>query len=151
MQLRVRGREDEHLDRVRDRRPDLARSLDVDVEEHIEPVIDEFRKPPARSSVEISVHLRPFDEFSGRRQIDFVEVGDRNFVGLTNATALAIHIGKHAARLGMRLHFRARLRDFDAICQLVAADVGVALVPRDMGLPIREPVPAAVSAPAKVK
>jgi NADH-quinone oxidoreductase subunit G len=29
--------------------------------------------------------------------------------------------------------------------------VGVALVPRDMGLPIREPVPAAVSAPAKVK
>ena len=29
--------------------------------------------------------------------------------------------------------------------------VGVALVPRDMGLPIREPVPAVVSAPAKVK
>jgi NADH-quinone oxidoreductase subunit G len=29
--------------------------------------------------------------------------------------------------------------------------VGVALVPRDMGLPIREPVPATVSAPAKVK
>jgi len=29
----------------------------------------------------------------------------------------------------MRLHFRARLRDFDAICQMVAADVGVAVVP----------------------
>jgi NADH-quinone oxidoreductase subunit G len=29
--------------------------------------------------------------------------------------------------------------------------VGVALVPRDMGIPIREPVPAAVSTPAKVK
>jgi DNA-binding transcriptional LysR family regulator len=29
----------------------------------------------------------------------------------------------------MRLHFRARLRDFDTICQMVAADVGVAVVP----------------------
>ncbi|MGE5374022.1 MAG: molybdopterin dinucleotide binding domain-containing protein, partial [Bacteroidota bacterium] len=29
--------------------------------------------------------------------------------------------------------------------------VGVVLVPREMGLPIREPMPATVSAPAKVK
>jgi DNA-binding transcriptional LysR family regulator len=40
-----------------------------------------------------------------------------------------MHISKHAARLGMRLRFRARLRDFDAICQMVAADVGIAVVP----------------------
>jgi DNA-binding transcriptional LysR family regulator len=68
-------------------------------------------------------------EFSNRRQIDFVEVGNRDFVGLTNATALAIHIGRHAARLGVRLQVRARLRDFDAICRMVAAGVGVAVVP----------------------
>jgi len=68
-------------------------------------------------------------DFASRRQIDFQEVGNRDFVGLTNSTALQIHIAKHAARLGMRLHFRARLRDFDAICQMVAADVGVAVVP----------------------
>jgi DNA-binding transcriptional LysR family regulator len=67
--------------------------------------------------------------FAGRRLIDFAEVGACSFVGLTNATALQLHISKHAARLGMRLHFRARLRDFDAICQMVAADVGVAVVP----------------------
>jgi DNA-binding transcriptional LysR family regulator len=66
---------------------------------------------------------------AGRRQIDFEEAAACNFVGLTNATALQVHISKHAARLGMRLHFRARLRDFDAICQMVAADVGVAVVP----------------------
>ena len=66
------------------------------------------------------------------------------FVGLTSATALQVHIGRHAARLGMRLHFRARLRDFDAICQMVAADVGIAVVPeaaakrcaRSMGIAI---------------
>jgi DNA-binding transcriptional LysR family regulator len=68
-------------------------------------------------------------EFSNRRHIDFVEVGNRDFVGLTNTTALAIHIGRHAARLGVRLQVRARLRDFDAICRMVAAGVGVAVVP----------------------
>ena len=67
--------------------------------------------------------------FAGRRQIDFQDVAACSFVGLTNATALQVHISRHAARLGMRLHFRARLRDFDTICQMVAADVGVAVVP----------------------
>ena len=68
-------------------------------------------------------------EFSGRRQIDFMELADRDFVGLTNSTALQVHIARHAARLGMRLRFRARLRDFDAICRMVAAGVGIAVVP----------------------
>ena len=39
-------------------------------------------------------------EFANRRGIDFMEVTDRDFVGLTNATALQVHIAKHAARLG---------------------------------------------------
>jgi DNA-binding transcriptional LysR family regulator len=68
-------------------------------------------------------------DLAGRRQIDFVEVTGRDFVGLTASTALQVHISKHAARLGARLRFRARMRDCDAICQMVAADVGVAVVP----------------------
>jgi len=68
-------------------------------------------------------------EFAGRRQIDFQELTTCDFVGLTNSNALQGHIAKHASRLGMRLRFRARLRDFDAICLMVAADVGVAVVP----------------------
>jgi DNA-binding transcriptional LysR family regulator len=67
--------------------------------------------------------------FAGRRHIDLQETGACNFVGHTNSTALQLHVAKHAARLGMRLHFRARLRDFDAICRMVAADVGIAVVP----------------------
>src|SRR6201992_1337611 len=67
--------------------------------------------------------------FAGRRQIDFQEAAGHDFVGLTNSTALNQHIAKHAAQLGMRFRFRARLRDFDAICQMGAADVGVAGVP----------------------
>jgi DNA-binding transcriptional LysR family regulator len=68
-------------------------------------------------------------ELAGRRGIDFTEVAGRDFVGLTNSTALQIHIARHAARLGLRLRFRARLRDFDAICQMAAAEVGIAVVP----------------------
>jgi DNA-binding transcriptional LysR family regulator len=66
--------------------------------------------------------------FASRRQIDFQEAAGHDCIGLTNATALNQHVAKHAARLGMRFRFRARLRDFDAICQMVAADVGVAVV-----------------------
>jgi DNA-binding transcriptional LysR family regulator len=66
---------------------------------------------------------------AGRRQIDFAEVVSSDFVGLTNSTALQLHVAGQAARLGARLKYRARLRDFDAICQLVAADVGIAVVP----------------------
>src|ERR1700693_5490365 len=63
-------------------------------------------------------------DFANRRQLDFTEVTDRDFVGLTSSTALQSHIAKHAARLGVRLRVRARLRDFDAICQMVAAGGG---------------------------
>jgi DNA-binding transcriptional LysR family regulator len=68
-------------------------------------------------------------DFASRRQIDFQELAEHDFVGLTNSTALQVHISRHAARLGVRLRFRARLRDFDAICQMVAAGVGIAVVP----------------------
>jgi DNA-binding transcriptional LysR family regulator len=67
-------------------------------------------------------------EFSSRRVIDFREIIDRDFIGLTSSTALQSHVGKYAARLGARLRFRARLRDFDAMCQMVAAGVGIAIM-----------------------
>src|SRR6516225_2777139 len=35
--------------------------------------------------------------FAGRRQIEFQEAASCNFVGLTNATALQLHISRHAA------------------------------------------------------
>jgi DNA-binding transcriptional LysR family regulator len=69
------------------------------------------------------------DELAKRRQIDFREVVERDFVGLTSASALHAHIAGHAARLGARLRFRARLNNFDTIGQMVAAGIGVAVMP----------------------
>lgn len=66
--------------------------------------------------------------FASQRQIDFREIVNEDFVGLTSTSALQSHVGKYAARLGARLHFRARLRDFDAMCRMVAAGVGIAVI-----------------------
>jgi DNA-binding transcriptional LysR family regulator len=69
------------------------------------------------------------DELASRRQVDFREVVERDFVGLITSSALHAHIAGHAARLGARLRFRARLNNFDAIGQMVAAGIGVAVMP----------------------
>jgi len=68
-------------------------------------------------------------ELAGRRQVDFREVVERDFVGLITSSALHAHVAGHAARLGARLRFRARLNNFDAIGQMVAAGIGVAVMP----------------------
>src|ERR1700733_1644184 len=82
--------------------------------------------------------------FASRRQIDFQEAAGHDFVGLTNTTALNLHVAKHAAQLGMRFRFRARLRDFDAICQMVAADVGIAVVPEAAARRCAQSMPIAI-------
>lgn len=69
------------------------------------------------------------DDLARRRAIDFSTVVARDFVGLAGASALQVHLATQVARLGARLRFRARLRDFDAVCRLVAAGVGIAVVP----------------------
>jgi DNA-binding transcriptional LysR family regulator len=68
-------------------------------------------------------------ELANRRLVDFAEVVERDFVGLITSSALHAHISGHAARLGARLRFRARLNNFDAIGQMVAAGIGVAVMP----------------------
>lgn len=69
------------------------------------------------------------DELANRRQVDFSEVVERDFVGLISSLALHHHISGHAARLGARLRFRARLNSFDAIGQMVAAGIGIGVMP----------------------
>jgi len=71
----------------------------------------------------------PHDGMAHRRQAAFRDVAARDFVGLVEGSALQNHIAAHAARLGMRPRMRVRLKSFDAICRMVEAGVGVAVIP----------------------
>jgi len=67
-------------------------------------------------------------DLANRPPDDFVEVTGRDFVGLTASTASQFHIS-NTARLGARPLFGPMMLDFDAICQMVRRDVGVAVMP----------------------
>ena len=72
----------------------------------------------------------PHDELAGRRQVGFAEVLGRDFVGLNGAAALQAHLAGTggAARLAAA-SFARGLKDFDAVCQMVAAGIGIAVMP----------------------
>lgn len=69
------------------------------------------------------------DQLVGRRQVAFRDVLGRDVIGLAGGSALQVHLATQAARLGARLRYRARLKSFDAVCQMVAAGIGIAVMP----------------------
>ncbi|MGQ3027414.1 MAG: LysR family transcriptional regulator [Ferrovibrionaceae bacterium] len=66
---------------------------------------------------------------AGRRPIAFTETRGHGFVGLGAGSALQDYLGGHAARAGRRIAFRIRMRGFDGLCRMVAAGVGIGIVP----------------------
>lgn len=89
------------------------------------------------------------DILSERSHVQLKEILNRNFVGLSRASALQRHLANHAARLGTALKMRIRVNSFDDVCRMVEQHVGIGIVPetsakrcrRSMAihiLPIRE-------------
>lgn len=64
-----------------------------------------------------------------RRRLAFAEVLAEHFVGLGEDSALQQTLALQAQRLGWRLRIRVRLRSFEAMGAMVAAGVGLAVVP----------------------
>ncbi|HEY4254136.1 MAG TPA: LysR family transcriptional regulator [Roseomonas sp.] len=62
-------------------------------------------------------------------RVAFVDILRQDFVGLAAGSPLQDHIDEHAARLGRSLQFRVRVRGFESICRMVAAGVGIGIVP----------------------
>ena len=69
------------------------------------------------------------DTRRGRRDVQFADLLDRPFVGLPAESGLSRFLQNQALRHGRGLHHRVRLRSLDAVVQLVADGVGVAVVP----------------------
>jgi DNA-binding transcriptional LysR family regulator len=61
--------------------------------------------------------------------VDFVRLLEFDHVGLAGDSALFHYLELQARRLGRTLHARVRLRGFEAVCRMVEAGVGIAIVP----------------------
>ncbi|HEY4065887.1 MAG TPA: LysR substrate-binding domain-containing protein [Burkholderiaceae bacterium] len=70
-----------------------------------------------------------------RRSLRFAEALDNDFVCLSKATSLAQRLEAETELLGRRLKLRIQVRSFDAMCQMVAAGMGVAVLPEAAILP----------------
>jgi len=63
-------------------------------------------------------------------ELSFATVLDEPFVCLHAGSAIHTFMMNHAARLGGRLDVRIQVRSFNAVCRMVAAGVGIGMVPR---------------------
>ncbi|MDM0104267.1 LysR family transcriptional regulator [Variovorax sp. J22R24] len=66
-----------------------------------------------------------------RRTVRFEEAVDYDFVSLPKSTSLAKRLQAETKALGRSLKMRLQVRSFDAMCQMVAAGLGVAVLPRE--------------------
>ncbi|WP_332824336.1 LysR family transcriptional regulator [Ramlibacter sp.] len=71
----------------------------------------------------------PEHPLARRRRVDFEEATEYDFVSLSGATSLAQRLALESGQLGKPLRIRIQVRSFDAMCQMVAAGLGVAVLP----------------------
>ncbi|VTU35686.1 Hca operon transcriptional activator [Variovorax sp. PBS-H4] len=67
--------------------------------------------------------------FARRKSILFAATLDEPHIGMHAHSTLREHLSKVTALMGKTLHFRVELSSFDAICHMVAAGVGVGVIP----------------------
>jgi DNA-binding transcriptional LysR family regulator len=77
---------------------------------------------------QLVVVVSQFHALAGRRQIAFTDIVGEAFVGLSDA-ALEMDLAERAARLGRQIAYRVRLRDMAQLGRLIAAGVGIAILP----------------------
>jgi DNA-binding transcriptional LysR family regulator len=68
---------------------------------------------------------------AGSQALYFHETLDYDFVSLPEGTSLAERMRAETEALGRSLKLRIRVRSFDAICQMVAVGMGIAVLPSD--------------------
>jgi len=68
---------------------------------------------------------------SRRHAVDFRDVLDDDFVSLSEGTSLAQRLQEETEALGRKIKLRIRVRSFDAMCKMVAAGMGIAVLPAE--------------------
>lgn len=67
---------------------------------------------------------------AGKRSIRFHQVLEWEFVGLGDRASVQIYLSKIATLLGQSIQFRIQVGSFDAACRMVAAGVGISIIPK---------------------
>ena len=93
----------------------------------------------AVNSKELSMHPLASDDLvvlvsqahrcAGQKQVGFGDIMSEPFVGLSEGSALQKYIAQQAEMLGGKLDVRVHMNTFAGVCEMVAHDVGVGMVP----------------------
>jgi DNA-binding transcriptional LysR family regulator len=93
------------------------------------PAGDDLMLIPFRED-ELVLIVQPGHPLALRGRIDFHEALDSDFVGLHSDSSLHYRLLRAAADAERSLNLRIQVTSFDAVCAMVAAGLGVGVVPR---------------------
>ncbi len=93
------------------------------------PAIDGLRTEPFRND-ELVIVLQPQHPLARRSSVSFTEAADQPFIGLHAGSSLHRLMTRAAADASTALNWRIHVTSFDAACAMVAAGLGVTVVPR---------------------
>jgi DNA-binding transcriptional LysR family regulator len=125
--------------------PDIHVHLEQHISEHIAtavkeniadlgvvgelPILDQLTTIPFRQD-ELVLVTRRDHAITSKASVAFAEIVSLPFVGLDANSSLHYVLSKAAADCGKRLDLRIRVASFDAACAMVAAGLGVTILPR---------------------
>lgn len=90
---------------------------------------------------ELVVVLPAMHRFArGKKPIAFADLLDDEWISLTSGAAMLQTQQEAALAAGRPLKLRMQVRSFDAVCNLVASGLGIAILPIGAGLSISSPV-----------
>ena len=93
-------------------------------------------RPYRRDRLALAVH--PDHPLAKRRTLRFEQTLDHEHVGLPPSTAVHTMLQRAAAKAGRTLVYRVIVSNFDAAFRVVAANLGISVVPVEVGAPLAQ-------------
>jgi DNA-binding transcriptional LysR family regulator len=109
------------------------RSADVGIVSDV-PSLEGLKLIPFRDD-ELVLVAQPHHPIAEKKRVHFVEALGYDFVALHSNSALHYRLLREAANAGRNLKVRIQVTSFDAVCAMVAAGLGVGIVPRAAATP----------------
>jgi DNA-binding transcriptional LysR family regulator len=94
-----------------------------------QPVLDGLVTVPFRAD-ELVLVLQPEHPLSQHVRLSFEQVLEQPFVGMHVDSSLHLLLTRAAADAGKQINLRIQVTSFDAVCAMVAAGLGISIVPR---------------------